>query len=274
MPKTATEETLDSYLKEAESEIEKRETDDILADKAVLAEIEAIEAGKAMIELDIERDILRNEADITSKIEAELWNGAHIALLPFFYEHYTIQAQIEPELQKKYKNATIATCSRFKAMGPRGLAMVTPIIDYIRNHALYSPADRQDLDRTVLSRILTWLREDIVPEARPRQQLSGSLEAVLHDVEEAEQVFIRSKPEVIYMEGETRMAALKAVRSSLFLPNLAKIRLLESLSAMPTEEILNIGTFLLWETRKSSFHKEELLKTALYILASLTSSLH
>lgn len=274
MPKPKTEETLDSLLEQAEKEVTKTEVSSSEADRAVIREIEAIEAGTAATELTIERDLLLQETDLARKIEAELWNGAHIACLPYFYERYTVQAQIEPELQAKYNKATIAACSRFKALGERGLAMVSPAIDFIRNYASYTPADKQELQNRMSGRILAWLRLDILPEAKPRPPaLARSLEQVVADIAEAEEVFVRSSPEAVYMEGEGRLAALKAIRSSMFLPGLVKIRLLEGLKTMPEAEIWDIGTFLLWEIRKSSHHRNLLLHTMLRLLHELNSSL-
>lgn len=273
MPKPTAEETLDSLLEEAEKEVIHKEVASGEADRAIVAEIESLEAGKAATELNIERDILFEETDITRKIESELWTGAHIACLPAFYEKYTIQAQIEANLQEKYNRAILATCSRFKALGRNGLAMVSPLIDFIGNHTSYTPAERRELGETVESRIVTWLRLDIMPDSRPRSILARSLNQVVTDIVEAEQVFLRSSPEAVYMEGEAEMAAVKAVRNSLFLPNVVKIRLLQALSAMPKEEIYDIGTFLLWEIRKSSQNSDLLLYTMLKIFKKLNSSL-
>ncbi len=273
MPKPEPTEALDSLLREAETEIAREKTASTEADRAILREIETLESGKATVELEIERDILKSEMNLTLKIEAELWNGAHIACLPYFYETYTVQARIEAGLQKKYNQATIAACSRFKALGKNGLAMVTPVIDFIRNYADFTPEDRKNLDKTLMERILTWLREDIVPESKPRTLIVRSLDDILADVVEAEQVFQRSPAEAVYLQGEARMASLKAIRSSGFLPNLVKIRLLEAIPQMKPEEIADIATFLLWEIRKSSQNRHMLLHTMLQILRSLNKSL-
>lgn len=273
MAKPRSENALEMLLAEAEKEVTAVETGAKEADLAVIREVEAIEAGKTAIELEIERDILGMESDLARKIETELWNGAHISLLPFFYDTYTVGAQIEPALQAKYNHATLAACSRFKALGERGLAMVAPVIEYIHNSAVYTPTDRLELDRELQARIVAWLKLDIVPEARPRQQLARSLETVVSDIVEAEQVFVRSSPEAVYMEGTVQMAAVKAIRSSMFLPNQVKISLLQALSSLSEGEIFDIGTFLLWEIRKSSHHRELLLAAMLRLLNGLNRSL-
>ena len=118
-----------------------------------------------------------------------------------------------------------------------------------------------------------WLKLDIMPESRPRPLLTQSLEKVIIDIEEAEAVFARSPSEASYMEGEIHLAAIKAVRNSAFLPSLVKIRLLQSLKQLTREEISDIGTFLLWEIRKSSHHHNMLLYTMLKIFKNLSFSL-
>ncbi|MBI4973299.1 hypothetical protein HZC27_01680 [Candidatus Roizmanbacteria bacterium] len=268
-PPLPKEETLDALLKEAEKDVEHDETASTQADKVILQEIAAIEGSKATTELGIQRDLLLEETDLTRKIEAELWNGAHIACLPYFYETYTIQARVEPETLKKYNKATLTTCSRFNALGANGLAMVSPIVDFIRNYPSYTPADRKKLDDEVVKRVVNWLKVDIMPESRPRPILTQSLEKVMQDIAEAEQVFVRAQPEAVYMEEEAQMAAVKAIRNSMFLPGRVKISLLESLKNMAKDEIFDIGTFLLWEIRKSSHHHNLLLYTMLKIFQEL-----
>lgn len=268
-PKEAKEETLDTLLKETEKDVEQEETASTEADKAILQEIAAIEGNKATTELGIQRDLLLEETDLTRKIEAELWNGAHIACLPYFYETYTIQTRVEPEILKKYNRATLTTCSRFNALGTNGLAMVTPIVDFIRNYPSYTPSDRKKLDEEVVQRIVTWLKVDIMPESRPRPILTQTLEKVMQDIAEAEQVFFRALPEAVYMEDEAQIAAVKAIRNSMFLPGRVKISLLESLKYLPKDDIFDIGTFLLWEIRKSSHHHNLLLYTMLKIFQEL-----
>ncbi len=273
MTKPEPTESLDSLLSEAEQEVKQVESASNQADQAILREIETIEGTNTRNQLELQRDVLNEELDLTRKLESELWNGAHIACLPFFYETYTIQAQIETKLQDTYNQATIAACSRFKALGKNGLAMVSPIIDFIRNYASYTKKDRSDLDTEVQKRILTWLREDIMPEARPKPVLTRSLEQIVTDITEAEQVFMRNTPEAVYMEGELQIAAVKAIRTSQFLPSLVKIRLLQALHTLSASEIRDIGNFLLWETRKSSHHQNMLLYTLLQLFKSLNKSL-
>lgn len=265
------EETLETLLHETEKTKEIQEKTSLKLDKAIIAEIESIEGKRTKEELELERDILSEEIDLTRKIEAELWNASHIACLPYFYETYTIQARIEPELQARYNKATIATCSRFKVLGKNGLAIVSPLIDFIRNYQSYTPHDRKELDATIFKRIITWLEIDIVPQAHPRPILTKSLEKILADIEEAEKVFMRTTPSSSnYMEGEAVMAAIKAIRNSAFLPSQVKIRLLQSLKNLNKDEVYDIGTFLLWEIRKSSHHQNLLLYTMLKIFQELS----
>ena len=224
--------------------------------------------------LAIERDILAAEQDNTLKLEKGLWIGAHIVCLPFFYDEYTVRASLRAEMQKKYTQAIITTCGRFKAMGKMGIALVSPITNYIRNHTDYSPTERKELEEDLLKRVSQWLKSEACADTEPRVCEFPSLQKVMLDIEQAEAVFSlkpagTSTSRNAYMAGEVRIAALQAIAHSDFLPPQVKYTLVEDLKLLAPDQVNDIGTFLLWEMRKSSVHHNKLLYYMLLLFKML-----
>ena len=209
--------------------------------------------------LAVERDILASELDSTLKLENGLWIGAHIVCLPFFYDEYTIRARIKPSQQSQYNQAIITTCGRFSAMGKRGITLVSPLTNYIRNYQDFSSSDRAQLETDLIERVFQWLKGETSLESQAPTTTSHSLQVIMADVEHAEYVFEQEETRDRYMLGEVRLATIQAIRHSDFLPPQVKYKLLEDLKTLSRDKIFDIGTFLLWEIRKSSAHHEKLL---------------
>ena len=264
---------LDELLAQSEERLIKK---DALRKEKSAAQMEterAVFETQTQEALQIERSIIAAELDGIKKMENELWIGAHIVCLPFFYDEYTIRAHVDSHLQQKYNQAIITTCGRFKAMGKQGIALVSPITNYIRNYTDYSVSDRKELEDVLVERVFQWLKGDVSLDSQPRQKTSHSLETIMKDIESAEYVIEQTDAQSNYMEGEVRLATMKALRHTDFLPPLVKYKLLGDLKTLGTEQIYDIGTFLLWEIRKSSFHHNKLLFYMLRIFKRLSDSL-
>jgi len=257
---------LDSLLGQVRGELGQKE-------KGIVSTETSFLTTETETALAIERDILAAEQDHTLKLEKGLWIGAHIVCLPFFYDEYTVRASLSPEMQKKYTQAIITTCGRFKAMGKTGIALVSPITTYMRSHADYSPQERKELEEELLKRVLQWLKSEACTDTEPRVCEFPSLQKVMLDIEQAEQVFspVGGKPNLhtAYMEGEVRVAALQAIAHSDFLPPQVKYSLVEDLKSLSPDQVNDIGTFLLWEMRKSSLHHNKLLYFMLLLFKML-----
>ena len=126
-PESPKQSTLEDLLLQSEEELLQKEQGIIKKDSDLMDVEYNITETQTQVALAIERDILAAELNSTQKLEKGLWIGAHIACLPFFYDEYTIRAKISPDLQKKYISAIITTCGRFKVMGKKGTALVSPI---------------------------------------------------------------------------------------------------------------------------------------------------
>lgn len=266
-------ETLADLLTQSEKELqekkgtfEKKQTEEI-------NEETAISATQTQTALEIERDILASELNSTQKLEKGLWICAHIVCLPFFYDEYTIRAKLSPDLQKKYNQAIITTCGRFKVMGKKGIALVSPITSYIRNYMDYSANDRKELEGVLIERAFEWLYSESSLDSQPQMKTSHSLQSIMEDVEKAERTFENISNKTDYMDGEVHMAVFHAIKHSDFLPSIVKYKLLEDQKTLDKETIYDIGTFLLWEIRKSSVHHNKLLYYMLRIFKRLSDSM-
>jgi len=265
--------TLDNLLAESEIELKKKEQREENGVSEQVSKESDISTIQTQTALAIERDILASEINTTQKLENGLWIGAHIVCLPFFYDEYTIRAKIDSELQAKYNQAIITTCGRFKAMGKKGTALVSPITSYIRNYKDYSPKERQELDNELIERVFEWLSGEVSLDTQPHEQKSQSLEVIMIDIEHAERIFERSDTQSDYMNGEVRLATIKAIAHTDFLPPLVKYQLLDDLKTLPQEHVYDIGTFLLWEIRKSSAHHNKLLYFMLRIFKKMSEAI-
>ena len=265
--------SLDALLAQSEQELSQKAQGQEKIYSTEVSEETQISEAHTQTALAIERDILKAEMDSTLKLEKGLWVGAHIVCLPFFYDEYTVRARLSSELQKKYNQAIITTCGRFTAMGKKGIQLVSPITNYIRNYTDFSKLQRQELEEELVERVFHWLKDEVSLDTQPRAESSHSLQAVMADVEKAEQVFENAVDKSSYMEGEVHRAAIQAIRHTDFLPALVKYKLLEDLKMLPKEQIFDIGTFLLWEIRKSSVHHNKLLFFMLRIFKKLSASM-
>ncbi|MCX6730592.1 MAG: hypothetical protein NTZ55_01985 [Candidatus Roizmanbacteria bacterium] len=253
---------LDILLAQSERELQQQEVG-ITQNATEYADVDRIVSDtQTQTALAIERDIVAAEMNNTLKLEKGIWIGAHIVCLPFFYDEYTIRARLSPELQQKYNQAIITTCGRFKAMGKKGTALVSPITNYIRNYADFSPKEREELETELIERVYEWLNEEVSLTTQPRSQSSRSLQVIMEDIEHAERIFENVQNTTNYMEGEVRLAVIQALRHTDFLPAAVKYHLLNELQILSKEQLFDIGTFLLWEIRKSSFHHNKLLMIA------------
>lgn len=273
LPNESFKETLDNLLIQSEKELqEKKGTFEKKQSEEMNEEI-VISVTQTQTALEIERDILASELNSTQKLEKGLWICAHIVCLPFFYDEYTIRAKLSPDLQKKYNQAIITTCGRFAVMGKKGIALVSPITSYIRNYADYSTNDRKELEDSLIERAFDWLYSESSLDSQPQVKTSRSLQSIMEDVEKAERTFENVSNKTDYMDGEVRLAVFQAIKHSDFLPPFVKYRLLDDLKTLDKEKIYDIGTFLLWEIRKSSFHHNKLLYYMLRIFKRLSDSL-
>jgi hypothetical protein len=268
-PESSKQPTLEELLLESEKELHQKDQNIQKNNTDTLETEKTISESQTQTALAIERDILAAELDTTQKLEKGLWIGAHIACLPFFYDEYTIGAKLTPDVQKKYNSAIITTCGRFNVMGKKGTALVSPIISYIRNYSDYSLLERQELEDELIERIAQWLKGEVSLDTQPREQSSRSLQVIMEDIEHAERVFENAVNGESYMEGEVRLAVIKAIRHTDFLPALVKYKLLDDLKTLSSEHLFDIGTFLLWEIRKSSVHHHKLLFYMLRIFKRL-----
>lgn len=264
---------LDEMLAQSERELHEKNSDREKKAAGEIQEETTISSSQTQTALEIERDILASELDSTQKLEKGLWICAHIVCLPFFYDEYTIRAKLPSDLQKKYNQAIITTCGRFKVMGKKGIALVSPIASYIRNYADFSSNDRKELEDILVERAYEWLASETSLDSQPQMEASHSLQTIMKDVERAEQVFANMSNNKDYMEGEVRLAVFQAIKHSDFLPPLVKYKLLEDLKTLDKGQIYDIGTFLLWEIRKSSSHHNKLLYYMLRIFKRLSDSM-
>lgn len=263
-------ETLDDLLIQSEKELqEKKGAFEKEKSKEINKEA-VISVTQTQTALEIERDILASELNSTQKLEKGLWICAHIVCLPFFYDEYTIRAKLSPDLQKKYNQAIVTTCGRFKVMGKKGIALVSPITSYIRNYADFSLDERRELEDVLIERAFQWLYSESSLDSQPQMETSHSLQTIMEDVEKAERVFENISNKTDYMGGEVHLAVFQAIKHSDFLPPLVKYRLLEDLKILNKDTIYDIGTFLLWEIRKSSVHHNKLLYYMLRIFKRLS----
>ena len=265
--------SLDELLAQSETELQQKAEGVEQNYTEELNEEKIISESHTQTALAIERDILASEINTTEKLEKGLWIGAHIVCLPFFYDEYTIRAKLTSEVQKKYNQAIITTCGRFKVMGKKGIQLVSPITNYIRNYTDFSSTDRKELESELIERVFQWLKGEVSLDSQPRVQASRSLQTIMADIEKAEQVFENARDEKSYMEGEVHLAVIQAIRHTDFLPSMVKYKLLDDLKTLPPEHIFDIGTFLLWEIRKSSAHHNKLLYYMLRIFKKLSDSM-
>lgn len=272
-PESLKQPSLDELLVQSEMELEAKKIGTQRALSAEVEKEESLSGIQTQTALEIERSILKAEIDSTQKLENGLWIGAHIVCLPFFYDEYTLRAQLSPEMQKKYNQAIITTCGRFKVMGKKGIALVSPITHYIRNSADFSKTERKELEDELVERVYLWLKDEVSLDQQPHAQSSHSLEKIMIDIEKAEQVFENVKDTKNYMEGEVHLAVIQAIRHTDFLPPMVKYKLLDDLKTLPQDQLSDIGTFLLWEMRKSSSHHNKLLYFMLRIFKRLSDSL-
>lgn len=264
---------LDSLLAQSEQELEQQDAGIKQNAANHINEDKVISDTQTQAALAIERDVVSAEINSTLKLEKGIWIGAHIVCLPFFYDEYTIRAHLSPELQQKYNQAIITTCGRFKVMGKKGMALVSPITNYIRNYSHFSAEEREELITQLINRVYEWLNEEVSLTAQPRAQSSRSLQVIMEDIEKAERVFENVQNSNNYMEGEVRLAVIQALRHTDFLPAEVKYHLLNELNSLSQEQLFDIGTFLLWEIRKSSFHHNKLLYYMLKIFKRLSDSM-
>lgn len=272
-PNESFKETLDDLLAQSEKELQEKKGSFEKKQSEETNTEAAISITQTQTALEIERDILASELNSTQKLEKGLWICSHIVCLPFFYDEYTIRAKLTPDLQKKYNQAIITTCGRFKVMGKKGIALVSPITSYIRNYVDYSIADRKELEDELIERAFEWLYSESSLDSQPQMQTSHSLQSIMEDVERAERIFENISDKTDYMGGEVRLAVFQAIKHSDFLPPLVKYKLLEDLKVLDKEKIFDIGTFLLWEIRKSSVHHNKLLYYMLRIFKRLSDSM-
>ncbi|MCX6732634.1 MAG: hypothetical protein NTV98_03785 [Candidatus Roizmanbacteria bacterium] len=108
--------SLDDLLAQSEQELQQQEIGITQNVAEHTNEDKVVSDTQTQTALAIERDIVSAEINSTLKLEKGIWIGAHIVCLPFFYDEYTIRANLSPELQQKYNQAIITTCGRFKAM--------------------------------------------------------------------------------------------------------------------------------------------------------------
>jgi len=265
--------TLDDLLVQSEQELQQKKKGEEKKYAEQTNQEILISETQTQAALAIERDILATELNNTQKLESGLWIGAHIVCLPFFYDEYTIRARLTSDVQKKYNQAIIATCGRFKAMGKKGIALVSPITNYIRNYTDFSISERKELEDELIERVFQWLKGDVSFDFQPRMKASHSLEVIMADIENAERIFERANDKNIYMEGEVRLAVIQAIRHTDFLPSIVKYQLLNDLKTLNKEQIFDIGTFLLWEIRKSGAHHNKLLYYMLRIFKRLSDTI-
>ncbi len=265
--------SLDELLAESEVELKQKENGNEKNRSEQVSKESVISETQTQTALAIERDILQAEMDSTLKLENGLWIGAHIVCLPFFYDEYTIRARLSPDLQKKYNQAIITTCGRFKVMGKQGIALVSPITNYIRNYTDFTKTERQELEDELVERVYQWLNGEVSLGAQPRSQSSHSLQVIMEDIENAERIFENKVNAGNYMEGEVILAVIAAIKHTDFLPAMVKYKLLDDLKTLPPEHVSDIGTFLLWEIRKSSAHHNKLLYYMLRIFKKLSDSM-
>lgn len=265
--------SLDELLAQSERELRVVDGEDKEKSLEEVKTDSSIQDVQTQTALAIERDILAAEIDGTRKLENGLWIGAHIVCLPFFYDEYTIRARVSPPMQKQYDQAIITTCGRFSAMGKTGVSLVSPIAHYIRNYADFSKQERAELEEELLERVFQWLKGEVSLDSQPQHQTSHSLQVIMDDIENAERIFEQGADTSPYMEGEVHFAAIQAIRHTDFLPPLVKYKLLGDLKSLNREQIFDIGTFLLWEIRKSSAHHNKLLYYMLRIFKRLSDTL-
>ncbi|MCX6732633.1 MAG: hypothetical protein NTV98_03780 [Candidatus Roizmanbacteria bacterium] len=153
------------------------------------------------------------------------------------------------------------------------MALVSPITNYIRNYSDFSPKEREELETELIERVYEWLNEEVSLATQPRAQSSRSLQVIMEDIENAERVFENVQSTNNYMEGEVRLAVIQALRHTDFLPAEVKYHLLNELNELSHDQLFDIGTFLLWEIRKSSFHHNKLLYYMLKIFKRLSDSM-
>ncbi len=265
--------SLDDLLAQSEQELKQKENGEKELDVEQKRKELIISETQTQTALAIERDILAAELNNTQKMENALWIGAHIVCLPFFYDEYTILARVPSAIQSKYNQAIITTCGRFKAMGKQGIALVSPITNYIRNYTDFSKTERAELEEVLIERVYQWLKGEVSFDEQPRSQSSHSLQVIMEDIEHAERVFENNVDTENYMEGEVYLAVIKAIKHSDFLPAMVKYQLLNDLKKLPSDHLFDIGTFLLWETRKSSTHHNKLIYSMLRIFKRLSDSI-
>lgn len=273
LKETSKQSSLDELLAQSEEELKSRERIQKTQSQAENDVENTVLNTETQTALVIERDILAAELNTTQKLENGLWTGAHIVCLPFFYDEYTIRANLSLDLQKKYNQAIITTCGRFKIMEKTGIALVSPITNYIRNYSDFSIFERKELEDELIKRVFQWLKRDVSLDSQPHQKASHSLQVIMEDIEHAEKVFEQVDNQEVYMQGEVRLAVIQAIRHTDFLPPLVKYKLLDDLKTLPAEQIYDIGTFLLWEIRKSSAHHNKLLYYMLRIFKRLSETM-